>query len=98
MKSLKIKAEFQNKIVERKSSKSSSIIRVDTSTIPAEKYQAYYEIGFADIFEEGKKSVEVKVDSLNDLTYAELKEQATAKGLEFPKNIKKADLIDLLNQ
>lgn len=52
MNNLRIKAEFQNRIVERKSTKTSSLIKVDTSTIPADKYQAYYEIGFADIFEQ----------------------------------------------
>jgi hypothetical protein len=97
MSNLKLKAEFTNKILERKSAKSGARIKIDTSKLDPNKYQAYYDIGFSDIFETTSKKVSVEVDSLSDLTYAELKEQAIAKGLEFAKNIKKVDLIELLN-
>ena len=96
MSNLKLKSEFTNKILERKSAKSGARIKVDTSKLDPSRYQAYYDIGFSDIFEEAKaKKITVEVDCLSDLTYKELKEQATAKGLEFAKNIKKTDLIAL---
>ena len=98
MKDLTLKAEFTNKILERKSAKSGATIKIDTSKLDPSKYQAYSDIGFSDIFETGTtKKITVEVDNLNDLTYAELKEQAKAKGLEFAKNIKKTDLIALIN-
>ena len=97
MSNLKLKSEFTNKILERKSAKSGARIKVDTSKLDPSRYQAYYDIGFSDIFEEAKeKKITVEVDNLSDLTYAELKQQATAQGLEFAKNIKKTDLIALL--
>jgi hypothetical protein len=60
MKSLTLKKEFENKILERKSNKSGATIKIDTSKLDASKYQAYYDIGFSDIFEEAK---EVEVDT-----------------------------------
>lgn len=95
---LTLKKEFQNKVISRRSNISGATISIDTAKMPEEKYEAYYNIGFQDIFEEGAKKVTVEVDNLNDLTYKELKEQATAKGIDFPANIKKVDLIALINQ
>lgn len=95
---LTLKKEFQNKVISRRSKISGATISIDTAKMSEDKYEAYYNIGFQDIFEEGTKKVTVEVDNLNDLTYKELKEQAIEKGIDFPANIKKVDLIELLNQ
>lgn len=109
MKNLRLKSDFQNKTVERKSPISGAMIRADFTKVNERDYIKYFNTGFQDCFDydiEQKKQVPVEViqtkvtvqvDSLNDLTISELKEQAKTKGIEFKGNISKAKLIDLLN-
>ena len=99
---LKLKAEFTNKIVERRSPISRTTIKVDFKTYPESKYPKLLNCGFIDCFEavsnkEPLNVIQVTVDGYHDLTYAELKEQAKKRGIEFAGNIKKAELIALLD-
>lgn len=109
MKNLKLKEEFTNKVVERKSPVSGAMIRADFTKVVDNDYIKYFKMGFQDCFtyelnekkqvpvEVIQTKVMVEVDSLNDLTMAELKDQAKTKGIEYKGNISKAKLIDLLN-
>jgi hypothetical protein len=109
MKNLTLKKEFTNRVVERKSPISGSMIRADFNKVEEKDYIKYFKIGFQDCFtyelnekksvpvEVIKTKITVEVDNLNDLTMAELKDQAKTKGIDFKGNISKAKLIDLLN-
>lgn len=109
MKNLRLKKDFLNKTVERKSPISGAMIRADFSKVNEKDFIKYFNTGFQDCFDYDieekeqipveviKTKVTVEVDSLNDLTMAELKEQAKTKGIEYKGNISKAKLIDLLN-
>jgi hypothetical protein len=99
-----VKESYKNKVVERKNSLTNNTIRVDFTKLDESKYLSAYHSGFADCFDVETDTPKVKVtkihvevDNLADLTYNELKEQARAKGLQFEGNIKKKDLIALLN-
>lgn len=65
MSNLKLKEEFTNKLLTRKSTATGVTISVDTSKMPVEQYQAYSDIGFMDIFEskDEKMVVNLKIKS-----------------------------------
>lgn len=57
--------------------------------------QAYKQAG---ITVEHYQATQKSDDDLSKMTVPQLKELATAQGLEFDENIKKSDLLTLLNQ
>jgi hypothetical protein len=100
-----VKESYKDKVVSRVNKVTGSTITINFATLKPERIPYLVQYGFADCFEIIKKEVKlnvnkiiVQVDNLADLTYAELKQQAKEKGIDFPANIKKVDLIALINQ